>query len=205
MKQALLVPLALATLLLGEAAAQDKAAKKGPVVVMKTSMGTIKVELYQDKAPVTVKNFLAYVDAKHYDGTVFHRVIEDFMIQGGGFKKGISAAKGAKEVEALEKPTKAAIVNEAKKASVANKRGTIAMARTNDPDSATAQFFINVEDNDNLDPQPGSAGYCAFGRVIEGMAVVDNIKAVKTKQLFPGFRDVPVTDVVIESVRRAGK
>ncbi len=212
MKRVLLIPLCLLALLGRDAVAQDKApakekppAKKNPVVVIKTSMGTIKVELYEDKAPLTVKNFLAYADAKHYDDTVFHRVIEDFMIQGGGFKKGIAAVKNAKELEAMEKPTKPPVINEAKKAGVSNRRGTIAMARTDDPDSATAQFFISVEDNDNLDPSPRAAGYCAFGRVIEGMAVVDKIKVVKTKELIRGFRDVPVADVVIESVRRAGK
>ena len=169
-----------------------------PVVVMETSMGTIKIELYPDKAPVTVKNFLAYVDDKFYDGTIFHRVIgkensgkkEDFMIQGGGF-----------EPEFKQKKTKDPIKNEAGNG-LSNKRGTIAMARTNDPDSATAQFFINVKDNDFLDKSDASSGYAVFGKVIEGMDVVDKIKAVETT----GDRgrplpNAPVKDIVIKSVK----
>jgi len=169
-----------------------------PVVVMETSMGTIKIELYPDKAPVTVKNFLAYVDDKFYDGTIFHRVIgkensgkkEDFMIQGGGF-----------EPEFKQKKTKDPIKNEAG-SGLSNKRGTIAMARTNDPDSATAQFFINVKDNDFLDKSDASSGYAVFGKVIEGMDVVDKIKAVETT----GDRgrplpNAPVKDIVIKSVK----
>jgi cyclophilin family peptidyl-prolyl cis-trans isomerase len=169
-----------------------------PVVVMETSMGTIKIELYPEKAPITVKNFLSYVDDKFYDGTIFHRVMgkentgnkEDFMIQGGGF-----------EPEFKQKKTKDAIKNEAGNG-LSNKRGTIAMARTNDPDSATAQFFINVKDNDFLDKSARSAGYAVFGKVIEGMDIVDKIKAVETT----GDRgrplpNAPVKDVVIKSVK----
>jgi cyclophilin family peptidyl-prolyl cis-trans isomerase len=184
-----------------------EAAEKNPVVVIDTSMGAIKVELDAAKAPITVKNFLDYVDAKHYDGTVFHRVIPTFMIQGGGFEKGLSKAQDPKEVKALEKKTREPIKNEAKNG-LHNVRGTIAMARTPDPDSATAQFFINVEDNRaGLDPNPDAdpAGYAVFGKVIEGMDVVDKIKRVETKALFRGFKDVPVEDVVIKSVRRVEK
>jgi peptidyl-prolyl cis-trans isomerase B (cyclophilin B) len=165
------------------------AAAKNPIVVMKTSMGTIKIELDEDKAPGTVKNFLSYADDKFYDGTIFHRVISDFMIQGGGFQPGMK-----------KKETKAPIKNEAPNG-LSNVRGTIAMARLRDPDSATAQFYINVEDNSKkLDDQR----YCVFGKVIEGMDVVDKIKAVKTDRKGV-YGDVPVKDVIIESVRRAEK
>jgi peptidyl-prolyl cis-trans isomerase B (cyclophilin B) len=163
---------------------------KNPVVVLETSMGTIKIQLDDGHAPETVKNFLSYVDDKFYDGTIFHRVIEDFMIQGGGFEPGLK-----------QKKTKAPIKNEAPN-ELSNKRGTIAMARTNDLNSATAQFFINVKDNPFLD-NPRSP-YCVFGKVIEGMDVVDKIRKVKTKQVGP-MGDVPVEDVVIKSVRRAEK
>jgi cyclophilin family peptidyl-prolyl cis-trans isomerase len=139
-------------------------------VVIETSQGTIKAELDGDKAPVTVANFLAYVDDKFYDDTVFHRVIPDFMIQGGGFAPGMR-----------QKTTKATIKNESANG-LTNKRGTLAMARTSVPDSATAQFFINLKDNTFLDKaraQDG-VGYCVFGKVIEGMDVVDKIKEVPT-------------------------
>ena len=183
---------------------------KNPVVVMKTSAGTIKIELFEDKAPVSVKNFLAYIDDKHYDGTIFHRVIgkpvadEDFMIQGGGFKKGLTKVTSPDDLKDYEKKTKPAIKNESGNG-VKNTRGTLAMARTNDPDSATAQFFINLKDNDFLNKSSRGAGYAVFGKVTEGMDVVDKIKVVKTKSLFRGFGDVPVEDVVIESVTREGK
>jgi len=212
MKRFLFLSLVLAFVaaaLLGHNAPSQAGGKaKNPVVVMKTSMGTIKIELFADKAPITVKNFLAYTDAKHYDGLTFHRVIPDFMIQGGVFKKGISAASTPKELKELQKPTKDPIVNEAKKNKLSNLRGTLSMARTGDPDSATSQFFINVADNNgkvkyNLDPSPEGDpnGYAVFGKVIEGMDVVDKIKGVKTKEPIRGFKDVPVTDVVIESIR----
>jgi cyclophilin family peptidyl-prolyl cis-trans isomerase len=174
-------------------------ADKNPVVVMETSKGTIKIELFADKSPITVKNFLGYVDDKFYDGTIFHRVISDFMIQGGGFESGLK-----------EKGTKAPIKNESANG-VSNERGTIAMARTGDPDSATAQFYINVKDNRTLDGLRGRAGYAVFGKVIEGMDVVDKIKGVPTTtklatvqggQNAP-FTDVPEEEVVIKSVRRA--
>jgi cyclophilin family peptidyl-prolyl cis-trans isomerase len=177
---------------------------KNPIVEMKTSAGTIKIELFEDKAPVTVENFLKYVKDKHYDGTVFHRVIPTFMIQGGGFTKDITSASSGAEIEKAQKKTRDAIKNEAKP-EVSNARGTLAMARTNNPDSATSQFFINVKDNKFLDKSGESAGYAVFGKVIEGMDVVDKIKDVKTKELVPGFKDVPVESVVIESVKQVDK
>jgi peptidyl-prolyl cis-trans isomerase B (cyclophilin B) len=157
---------------------------------METSHGTIRVELFEDKAPVTVKNFLSYVEDKHYDGTIFHRVIEGFMIQGGGVTPDMQ-----------EKKTKPAIKNESTNG-LPNSRGTIAMARTDEgPDTATSQFFINVADNKFLDRANAKDkfGYCVFGRVIDGLDVVDKIKVVKTGK--KGMKDVPVDDVVIKSVR----
>ena len=161
-------------------------------VVMETSQGTIRIELDDAKAPVTVKNFLSYVDEGFYDGTIFHRVIPTFMIQGGGFEPGMR-----------QKRTKPAIKNEAANG-LSNARGTIAMARTNVPDSATSQFFINVEDNTALDRARSrdGVGYCVFGRVVEGMDVVDKIKEVATTSR-GGHQDVPAQDVAIRSVRRA--
>jgi cyclophilin family peptidyl-prolyl cis-trans isomerase len=163
-----------------------------PTVVMETSAGTVKIELFEDKAPVTVKNFLAYVEDKHYDGVIFHRVIEDFMIQGGGFEPGMK-----------EKKTKDPIKNESANG-VSNEKYTIAMARTSDPDSATAQFFINVKDNKFLDGSATKAGYAVFGKVVEGMDVVDKIKGVRTGTK-AGHKDVPNEDVVIKSVRLVKK
>jgi cyclophilin family peptidyl-prolyl cis-trans isomerase len=178
---------ALCFVVLGVVAANGARAAN-PVVVMETSMGTVKIELFEDKAPVTVKNFLSYVKDKHYDGTIYHRVIDGFMIQGGGFEPGMK-----------EKKTKDPIKNESDN-KLSNLRGTIAMARTSDPDSATAQFYINVKDNKGLDAADGRAGYAVFGRVTEGMDVVDKIKAVKTTSKM-GHRDVPEEDVVIKSVK----
>jgi len=173
------------------ALASTSAKAANPIVVMETSMGTIKIELYEDKAPITVKNFLSYVEDKHYDGLIFHRVIPNFMIQGGGFEPGMK-----------EKKTKEPIKNEAGNG-LPNARGTIAMARTPEADSATSQFFINVKDNNSLDraKSPDKVGYCVFGRVIEGMdTVVDKIKEVPTSK--KGVHgDVPNDDVVIKSVR----
>jgi len=179
---------------------------KNPVVVIKTNQGTIKVELFEKEAPVTVKNFLAYVDDKHYDGTVFHRVIPDFMIQGGNFKKGFSSAKSEKDVEKLSKKTNDPIKNESDNGQ-SNKKYTLAMARTDKPNSATDQFFINVKDNDFLDKAKArdKVGYAVFGKVIEGADVVDKIKKVKTKELLNTFEGVPVEEVVIESIRREEK
>ncbi|HVK07920.1 MAG TPA: peptidylprolyl isomerase [Gemmataceae bacterium] len=160
-----------------------------PVVVMDTSKGVIKIELFEDKSPVTVKNFLAYVDEKHYDGLTFHRVIPTFMVQGGGY-----------DADQKERKTREPIKNESGNG-VENKRGNIAMARTNDLNSATSQFFINVVDNPRLD----GAKYCAFGRVIEGMDVVDKIRDVKTGAKGMFGQDCPLEDVVIKSVRRADR
>jgi len=181
MKRLFLAVLGLA-LVAGTAAADDK----HPVVVMETSMGTIKIELNAEKAPVTVQNFLKYVEDKHYDGTIFHRVIKEFMIQGGGMEPGLK-----------EKKTRDPIKNESGNG-LKNERGTIAMARTGEPDSATSQFFINVVDNDFLNKEKArdKVGYCVFGKVIEGMDVVDKIRKVKT-----GRNDVPDEDVIIKSVR----
>jgi len=163
-----------------------------PKVVLDTTKGKIVLELYPDKAPETVKNFLNYVDAKFYDGMIFHRVIADFMIQGGGFT-----------IFMQRKTTQAPIKNEADKG-LKNDRGTIAMARTGDPHSATAQFFINLKNNDFLNHRSKTQqewGYAAFGKVIDGMKTVDAIAAVKTKTV-SGYRDVPAEQVVIKSARR---
>jgi len=158
------------------------------MIKLTTNLGAITLELDAEKAPKTVANFLAYVKAGHYDGTIFHRVIDGFMIQGGGFLPGMR-----------QKPTNAPIENEAANG-LKNLRGTIAMARTQEPHSATAQFFINVADNDFLDfraPAGNGWGYCVFGRVVEGMDVVDKIKSVRTGSR--GFhQDVPLEDIVIE-------
>ncbi|MBU9610508.1 peptidylprolyl isomerase [Burkholderia multivorans] len=158
------------------------------MVELHTNHGVIKLELDAAKAPKTVENFLSYVKKGHYDGTVFHRVINGFMIQGGGFEPGMK-----------QKPTDAPIDNEANNG-LKNDKYTIAMARTNDPHSATAQFFINVNDNDFLNhssPTPQGWGYAVFGKVVEGQDVVDKIKGVKTGNA--GFhQDVPTDDVVIE-------
>ncbi|MBN3724444.1 peptidylprolyl isomerase [Burkholderia sp. Ac-20379] len=158
------------------------------MVELHTNHGVIKLELDAAKAPKTVENFLSYVKAGHYDNTVFHRVINNFMIQGGGFEPGMK-----------QKPTEAPIDNEANNG-LKNANYTVAMARTNDPHSATAQFFINVNDNDFLNhssPTPQGWGYAVFGKVVEGQDVVDKIKAVKTGS--KGFhQDVPADDVVIE-------
>jgi peptidyl-prolyl cis-trans isomerase A (cyclophilin A) len=188
----LLLAAGAGTLAFGKGKAKKAAA--GTVVEVKTSMGSFKMEVYADKAPKTVENFLKYVDDKFYDGTIFHRVISDFMIQGGGFDKDMN-----------KKATRDPVVNEAKGA-LGNTRGTVAMARTSDPNSATAQFFVNVKDNPRLNYSggPGGDGYCAFGKVISGMDVVDKIKAVPTG-MAGGMSDVPTTPVIIESIRRSTK
>ena len=161
-------------------------------VVMETSLGTMNIELDADQAPETVKNFLGYVDENYYDGTIFHRVIPNFMVQGGGFEPGMR-----------QKKTKATIANESSNGLV-NKRGTLAMARTSAPNSATSQFFINVVDNAFLDKAQAQdgVGYCVFGRVTEGLDVLDKIKAGPTGSR-AGHGDVPLKDVTIVSVRRA--
>lgn len=159
--------------------------KMSKIVVLETSMGDIEISLDEEKAPVTVKNFLSYVDEGAYDGTVFHRVISDFMIQGGGF-----TVKGDKM------PTKDPIRLESQNG-LKNKNMTVAMARTNIPDSATNQFFINVKDNTNLDFAPGNPGYAVFGEVVSGQETVMKIKDVPTTT--KGYRrDWPVTEVVIK-------
>ena len=155
-------------------------------VLLTTNHGPIKIELDAEKAPKTVENFLGYVNAGHYNGTIFHRVIGDFMVQGGGFEPGMK-----------QKPTNQNVENEAKNG-LKNEPYTLAMARTSDPHSASAQFFINVKNNSFLDyPGQDGWGYCVFGKVTEGMDVVDKIKAVKTTRTGM-FADVPVEDVIIE-------
>ena len=156
------------------------------MIKLHTNHGVISLELDADKAPKTVENFIAYSKAGHYDNTIFHRVIDGFMIQGGGFEPGMK-----------QKPTGEGVQNEAANG-LKNERGTVAMARTSAPHSATAQFFINLADNGFLDhPGQDGWGYCVFGRVVEGMDIVDKIKNVKTGR--SGFhQDVPVEDVVIE-------
>jgi cyclophilin family peptidyl-prolyl cis-trans isomerase len=173
-----------------KADAAAKTAEADPIVVLDTSLGAIKIELNRAKAPVTVDNFVKYVKAKHYDGTIFHRVIPNFMIQGGGMDESMQ-----------EKTTNAPIKNEARNG-LRNERGTVAMARTNAPDSATAQFFINVKNNSVLDFGINGAGYAVFGRVVEGMDVVDKIVSVRTTTKRP-HSDVPVTPVVIKTARMA--
>lgn len=163
-----------------------------PQVRFATSAGEFVVELYPDKAPKTVENFLQYVREKHYNGTIFHRVIPNFMIQGGGF-----------DVKYAEKATRAPVAHEGRQAlekgGPRNVPGTLAMARTNDPQSATAQFFINVNNNAFLDPSAQAYGYTVFGRVISGLAVVDAIKSVPTGSAGPFPTDVPKTPIVINS------
>lgn len=160
---------------------------QSPRVELKTSQGAIVVELDQEKAPKTVENFLEYVKAGHYNGTIFHRVITDFMIQGGGFAAGMK-----------QKPTRAPIAIESKNG-LKNDRGTIAMARTMDPNSATSQFFINVVDNGMLNYPGGDGfGYTVFGKVVQGMDVVDAIRKVKTGNA-GGHQNVPTEDVVIQA------
>ncbi len=174
----------------GLAAQEDAADAAGtyPTAVMKTSKGEIHLELYPDKAPATVENFVAYAKDGFYEGTIFHRVISHFMIQGGGFTPDMQ-----------KKPTLDPIPNEANNG-LSNRRGTIAMARLPQPHSATAQFFINVQNNLNLDYQGGNNwGYAVFGKVIQGMEVVDDIRFVQTDRK-PPFSDVPVEPVIIESV-----
>ena len=164
-------------------------------VKLTTSMGPIVIDLDKEKAPISTENFLKYLDAGHYNGTVFHRVIDGFMIQGGGFEPGMK-----------QKPTDAPIDNEANNG-LKNEHGSVAMARTNDPHSATAQFFINVGDNEFLNhssPSPQGWGYAVFGKVVEGLDIVDKIRKVKTGS--KGFhQDVPVDDVVIEKAVVVGE
>jgi peptidyl-prolyl cis-trans isomerase B (cyclophilin B) len=159
------------------------------VILLETTLGNITLELFETDAPLTTANFKQYVEEGFYDGTIFHRVIDGFMIQGGGFEPGL-----------IQKDTRDPIANEASNG-LANNRGTIAMARTMDPHSATAQFFINVTDNDFLNfrsESPDGFGYCVFGRVYDGMDVIDAIKAVETTHR-AGHSDVPRDDVIINT------
>jgi len=168
-------------------------AQDNPVVVMETNKGTVTIELWADKAPITVENFLRYTDNGFFDGLVFHRVIPGFMIQGGGFSPDL-----------VQKSTYDEIKNEATSA-LKNSRGTLAMARTNVVDSATSQFFVNLVDNSFLDhtnETPSGFGYAAFGEVIEGMDVVDAIAAVETAPGKGGHQNVPTEPVVITSIKR---
>ena len=163
-------------------------AADAPHVLLKTNMGDIVLELNPEKAPKTVENFLEYIKSGHYNGTIFHRVIDGFMIQGGGFEPGME-----------QKPTNEPIENEAKNG-LKNEPYTVAMARTSAPHSASAQFFINLKNNSFLDyPGQDGWGYCVFGKVVEGMDVVDKIRSVKTTRTGM-FADVPVENVVIEKV-----
>lgn len=168
---------------------------KAPTVILVTTMGEIVIELEPDKAPASVENFLKYVDGGFYDGTIFHRVIKQFMIQGGGFTEDMT-----------KKKTRGGVPNEADNG-LSNARGTVAMARTGDPHSATAQFFINTADNKALDHKAKTAqewGYTVFGKVVEGMDVVDDIESVKTSSK-GSFRDVPSELVIIIEAKRRGK
>ncbi|MDN4503733.1 peptidylprolyl isomerase [Alteromonadaceae bacterium BrNp21-10] len=163
------------------------------MVKLHTNFGTISIKMLSDEAPKTVENFLSYAREGFYDNTIFHRVIDGFMIQGGGFESGLT-----------QKPTKDTIENEANNG-LANNKGTLAMARTSDPHSATCQFFINVSDNNFLNfrsESPDGWGYCVFAEVSEGMDVIDKIKVVKTGNA-GGHQDVPVDDVIIEKVEIA--
>jgi len=169
------------------AGASAFAADKAPRVKFTTTLGEFVVEVYPDKAPKTVENFLTYVKAKHYDGTIFHRVIGHFMIQGGGYDANYN-----------QKITRPPIAHEGA-TGVKNEAGTIAMARTNDPNSATSQFFINVADNSRLDPTGPNTGYVAFGKVVSGMDVVNKIKSVATGPGGPFPTDAPKTQVLIQS------
>jgi len=187
----------LALLLPAVLMASPAGAEEGsnPRVTLETSKGKIVLELYPDKAPKTVENFLGYVESGHYDGTIFHRVIPNFMVQGGGFTAGME-----------QKPTRAPIENEADNG-LTNDRGTVAMARTSDPHSASAQFFVNSKDNDFLNHTAKTAsgwGYAVFGRVVEGMEVVDAISGVETTRKGM-MADVPAESVVIEKASAAGE
>ncbi|MES2281724.1 MAG: peptidylprolyl isomerase [Pseudomonadota bacterium] len=186
--------LAFAALSLASSGAFAQAAQKVKFV---TSEGDFVMEVYPDKAPKTVANFLQYVKDKHYDGTVFHRVISNFMIQGGGY-----------DTSYAEKKTRPPVAHEGREALTrggpANVIGTVAMARTNDPNSASAQFFINVRDNDFLNPTATSYGYTVFGKIVSGMDVVEKIKGTPTGPGGPFPSDVPKTPVIIKSAALVG-
>jgi len=171
--------------------AQESTESKNPTAVIHTSMGDITLELFAERAPLTVENFVHYATSGFYDGTIFHRVVSDFMIQGGGFT-----------ADMMQKPTAEPIVNEANNG-LSNTRGTIAMARSGNPHSATSQFFINVQDNTGLDYSGQNSsrawGYAVFGHVTQGMEVVDAIRAVKTTAM-PPHRDIPKSPIIIQHV-----
>ena len=186
--------LSTAMLAMGNSAAAQEggeesgsAASGGTRAIIQTSKGDITLELFDEAAPATVQNFISYANDGFYAGTIFHRVISHFMIQGGGLTADLTT-----------KPTGEPVVNESANG-ISNARGTIAMARTSDPDSATSQFFINVQDNPNLDNRPMAPGYTVFGKVVDGMEVVDEIRFVETASM-PPYHDVPVEPVVIERV-----
>ena len=174
------------------ALAATPAAPAAPKVIFATSEGDFVIEVYPDKAPKTVENFLQYVKEKHYDGTIFHRVISNFMVQGGGY-----------DANYAEKKTRPPVVHEGREALAKggpkNVIGTLAMARTNDPNSASSQFFINVRDNDFLNPSAQAPGYTVFGKVVSGMDVVNKIKAVPTGAGGMFSSDVPKTPILIKS------
>ncbi len=179
------------TVLTSALATQNLVAEENPSAIIHTSLGDIQIELFTKEAPVSVENFIGYAESGAYDGTIFHRVISHFMIQGGGFTP-----------DMVKKPTGDPIVNEASNG-LSNTRGTIAMARTNDPNSATNQFFINTQDNIALnytgEDNSRTWGYAVFGKVTSGMDVVDEIRFVETTTV-PPYSDVPVEPVIIESV-----
>lgn len=191
MKAALITLLALLALPAATVvAADDEEIPAHPYVKLETTAGDILLELDGRRAPITTRNFLALVDAGHYDGTIFHRVIPDFMIQGGGYTRDLKP-----------KESKESIVNESGNG-LENQRGTIAMARTGDPHSANAQFFINVANNTRLDPQPDRWGYAVFGYVVEGLEVADKIVSSPTGPAGEFASDVPVAPIVIEKASR---
>jgi peptidyl-prolyl cis-trans isomerase A (cyclophilin A) len=159
-----------------------------PTVVFSTSLGSFTIELFPDEAPLSTENFVKYAEDGHFDGTIFHRVIPGFVIQGGGLTGDMQ-----------QKKTRTPIRNEAKNG-LKNKRGTLSMARTNEVDSATSQFFVNLVDNDFLDHKPGSFGYAVFGKVVAGMDVIDQIAAVQTGRR-KGHDDVPTDDIVVQSAK----
>jgi cyclophilin family peptidyl-prolyl cis-trans isomerase len=179
------ITLSLLALLLSAFAAQ---AQDAPTVRVTTNLGSFVIQLEPERAPLTVKNFLEYVRAGHYDGTLFHRVIGGFVAQGGGFDETY-----------VERPTRAPIPNESGNG-LSNRRGTVGVARASDPHSSTAQFYINLADNAALDPQPSRWGYAVFGRVIEGMNVVDDIGNAPTGDVGPFASDAPLEPIVIHKI-----
>jgi cyclophilin family peptidyl-prolyl cis-trans isomerase len=171
-----------------------QAAEGNPMVVMKTNLGDIRIELFESEAPKTVENFLAYVRGGHYNGSIFHRVIPGFVIQGGGFDSDYN-----------RQPTAHPPVYNESDNGLDNKRGTLSMARTSDPHSATSQFFVNLSDNPPLDYRNGNWGYAVYGRVVEGMDVVDQIAAIPTGAAGPFRQDVPRDMAIIESAEVVGE